>query len=210
MTNPPHGGAQPGPHGQPGYGQQPAYGHPGPYGQPGQGQQAPAHPQQPGHGQPGSYGQPGYGQPGYGQPGPYGQPGYAPPGQYGPQPAQYGQPYAQPGYGPQPGYGRPPGRSRTGLVVGLAVLALLVIAAAIVLPLVLGDEVLDRGAVEEDVAAQFEEANGVGIDLSCADEMTVEAGATYRCTGTTADGEDVTIQIAITDPGTAAYTWQEV
>ena len=39
--------------------------------------------------------------------------------------------------------------------------------------------------------------------------MTVDAGATYECTGTTADGEDVTLQIPITDEDSAAYTWTE-
>ena len=39
--------------------------------------------------------------------------------------------------------------------------------------------------------------------------MEVTAGATYECTGTTAAGEEVTLQIAITDEDSAAYTWTE-
>jgi hypothetical protein len=39
--------------------------------------------------------------------------------------------------------------------------------------------------------------------------MKVESGATYQCTGTTADGEDVLLHIAITDEDSAAYTWTE-
>ncbi|MBB3084272.1 DUF4333 domain-containing protein [Geodermatophilus sabuli] len=217
MTNPPQGGGPPG-----------QYGQPGPYGQPG-GQPPPqpgGHgqaPQQPGpYGPPGGYGQPGpYGPAGYAQPGPYGQPPYGAPGygqpQYG-QPA-YGQPqYAQPQYGQLP-YGQPgdhgpsplqPRKARTGLVVGLVALAIVVIALAVVLPLTLGSQVLDRGAVEDDVAEQFEQAHGVGLDLSCDDEMTVEEGATYDCSGTTSDGEEVTVRIAITDEDSAAYTWDEV
>src|SRR3712207_6915135 len=42
-------------------------------------------------------------------------------------------------------------------------------------------------------------SEGVPIDLECAEEMKVEADATYECTGTTADGEDVTLRIAITE-----------
>jgi hypothetical protein len=99
-------------------------------------------PQQPGFdpnqqppqgGQPGGYSpqQPGYGQqppqPGYGQQPGFGQqpqqPGY---GQQSPQPG-FGQQPQQPGYGAQPGYGQPggglpptPKKSKTGLIVGIA------------------------------------------------------------------------------------------
>jgi len=63
--------------------------------------------------------------------------------------------------------------------------------------------------VERDVAAQFEEREGVAIDLSCDEEMRVRAGDTYECTGETADGEEVTLEITITDEDSAAYTWTE-
>ena len=65
--------------------------------------------------------------------------------------------------------------------------------------LALQSTVLDPAAVERDVAAQFEQREGVAIELHCADDMEVKKGATYECTGTTADGESVTLQIAITD-----------
>jgi hypothetical protein len=39
--------------------------------------------------------------------------------------------------------------------------------------------------------------------------MEVIEGATYECDGTTADGESVTLRIAITDEKSAAYTWTE-
>lgn len=88
------------------YGQQPPYGPPP--GGPGYGQQPP-------------YGQ----QPGYGQQ-PYGAPA---PG-YGPQQPYGQQPYGQQPYGQQPGYGAPvppPKKSNTGLIVGIAVLAVVVL-----------------------------------------------------------------------------------
>jgi hypothetical protein len=72
-----------------------------------------------------------------------------------------------------------------------------------------GSTVLDPGAVERDVAAQFQEREGVGIALTCPADMEVRADATYECTGTTEAGEDVTLQIAITDEESAAYTWTE-
>ncbi|MBM7056147.1 hypothetical protein [Streptomyces durocortorensis] len=114
----PYGG-QP-PQGQPGpYGQQPGpYGTPPPQGQPGYGypQQAPqgVPPQQPN-----PYGQPqqpqGYGYPQAQQPGPYGQQPPTPP---------YG---GQPPYGAQP----PQPKKKTGLIVGVAVVALAVIAGGV-------------------------------------------------------------------------------
>jgi hypothetical protein len=62
--------------------------------------------------------------------------------------------------------------------------------------------------VQRDVAAQFEQREGVAIDLSCDQEMTVEAGRSYRCDGTTADGEQVTITIRVTDRD-GDYTWSD-
>ena len=159
---------------------------------------------------------------------PYGnQPGPGP--QYGPPPGQpYGppaQPYAQPGYGPpapaygqqpygygapgQPpfGYGAPaPQKSRTGLIIGLV--GLLVVAGIVVLLFVLhGSTRLDSGAVERDVAQQFQQREGVGIQLSCPRDMAVDQGATYQCTGTTDRGEQVTVQITITGEDPATYDW---
>ena len=83
------------------------------------------------------------------------------------------------------------------------------IAGVVVLVMQLQSTVLDPAAVERDVAAQFEQREGVAIELQCGDSMEVRAGATYTCQGTTADGESVTLKIAITDPDTAAYTWSE-
>jgi hypothetical protein len=103
----------------------------------------------------------------------------------------------------------PPKNSRVGLVVAVTAGVLVLLAVAVVLTLGLSSTVLDRNAVEADVAAQFEEREGVAVDLSCAQEMKVASGASYECTGTTADGEDVTLRIAIADEDTAAYTWTE-
>jgi hypothetical protein len=78
-----------------------------------------------------------------------------------------------------------------------------------VLASVLGPTVLDRAAVERDVAEQFEAREGVAIDLTCDAEMRVENGESYPCTGVTADGEEVELQITITDENFAEYTWTE-
>ncbi|MFE3440493.1 hypothetical protein ACFXNY_29395 [Streptomyces sindenensis] len=120
---------QPGP-----YGGQPPQGQPGPYGQ-----------------QPGPYGAPPQpqGQPGYGypqqapqgvppqQPNPYGQQPPGPQQGYGypqaQQPGPYGQQPPQPPYGGQPGYGQQPPqpKKKTGLIIGVAVVALAVIAGGV-------------------------------------------------------------------------------
>ncbi len=186
----------------------PAYGPPRQAGPPQQagppyGQQPYGRPQHP-PAQPPPYGPPPYGPPPYGPP-PYGPPPYA-------QQPYAQQPYAQQPYGsPGMGSGPPaaPRKSRIGLIVGVTAGILALIAVAVVLALTMSSTVLDRNAVQRDVAAQFEEREGVGIDLSCDDEMRVEEGATYVCTGTTADGEDVTLEIAVTDEDSAAYTWTE-
>jgi hypothetical protein len=49
----------------------------------------------------------------------------------------------------------------------------------------------------------------VAIDLTCDAEMRVETGESYPCTGVTADGEEVELQITITDENFAEYTWTE-
>ncbi|WP_100498358.1 DUF4333 domain-containing protein [Geodermatophilus chilensis] len=202
MTNPPHGGPPPGEPGRPPqqpwptqqWPQQPGPPQPGPWGPPAPGPYGGQPPQGgPAYGPPSpQYGQPWGGQPAAGQP-PYGQ-------------APYGQPWGQSPHGPPPA---PPRRSRKGLVAGIVVPAVLLLVA-VVLARLFADTVLDTGRVEEDVAAQFEQIEGVAIDLTCDDEMQVEQGADYECTGTTADGEEVTLRIVITDEDTAAYTWEEV
>jgi Domain of unknown function (DUF4333) len=182
---------------QGGWGQQP--GQQGGYGQ---------HGGHAGYGQqPGGYAPPGQ----YGQPGAHGQP-YGPPAQYG-QPGQYG---AAPGYGQQPtaqfGGGweqQPPPRRkrRFGLLFVLLVLALLV-GLAFTLPARLGATRLDPDAVQRDVAAQFEQREGVALDLSCDQTMTVTDGAVYECDGTTADDDPVTITITL-DGEDGDYTWAD-
>jgi hypothetical protein len=205
MTDPPQGSGAYGPddhapdeHGPtvPAYGQNPPYGQPPPYAQ------TPP------------YGQPSYGRPSYGRAQqPYGAPPYGPPQPGAPGYGQAPQ-YGAPQYGvPGQQYGRPAGgpaqKSAIGTIALATGIALLVIAAAVVLIMSLQSTVLDPAAVERDVAAQFEQREGVAVELDCDDDMKVDANATYECTGTTADGESVTLDIAITDEKTAAYTWTE-
>jgi hypothetical protein len=105
----------------------------------------------------------------------------------------------------------PPPRSRRPLL--LAGLALVLVAAAATVALLLldptlfGGTVLDRGAVERDVAGQFQQREGVAVTLRCPDDMALIAGRSYRCTGTTATGERVPIRIVVTDAARVAYSW---
>jgi hypothetical protein len=166
--------------------------------------------------------------PGYGAGPPYGSSPYGHHPHYGtgPQLQPYGEPtlpYGVPPYGTQPygpprygapgqQFGPPPGppqKSKVGLIAFLTGVALVVIAAVVVLVMTLRSTVLDATSAERDVAAQFEQREGVAIDLNCPDDMEVRRGATYTCTGKTADGESVTLRLTITDAKTAAYTWTE-
>jgi hypothetical protein len=115
--------------------------------------------------------------------------------------------YGQPA--PQPPFATPARKSHVGLIIGVTAGVVAVIAVAAVLALTLGGTVLDKSAVERDVATQFEQREGVALDLRCADDMKVSKGSHYECRGTTADGEHVTLRITITDEQNPAYTWTE-
>jgi hypothetical protein len=209
MTNPPQGSDEPSPErggdpGTPPVDPDQQLTQPTPFIERAQPYVQPAHP----------YGRPVYGfpaQPAYGppdRPAQYGTTGYVPPPQYGG--PQYGGPqYGAPG---QP-YGAPAGtpreKSRVGLIAIVTGIVLLVIVGVVVLVMSLQSAVLDPAAVERDVAAQFQEREGVAVELTCADTMAVRANATYTCSGTTVDGELITLHIAITDVESAAYRWSE-
>ena len=143
----------------------------------------------------------------WGQQAPYGPPpsgpgGWPPPGGAG---APWGQP--PPAWAPPP----PPARrdrTRTLLVAALVVIVVAIAGAVALLVYVLSSTVLDRSAVESAVAEQFEQREGVPLELECDERMIVRPGADYECEGTTADGEDVEILITVTDEN-GAYTWVE-
>jgi hypothetical protein len=86
--------------------------------------------------------------------------------------------------------------------------ALAIAGGLALLVYVLSSTILDRAAVEAAVAEQFEQREGVALDLECDERMIVRPGADYECEGSTADGEDVEILITVTDRD-GAYTWAE-
>ncbi|MGZ4549850.1 MAG: DUF4333 domain-containing protein [Blastococcus sp.] len=217
MTNPPEGsdpaGGEPGTE-RPVWTTGPVQPYPQPttpqppfYGPPGQGQGQPAAP---------PYGPPPHGaHPHRAQPYAPGPPPYAPPyGQGYPPGYAIGQPAPGQWAPGQPPYGAPPRKSRRGLFAVLAGVLVLVLGGAVLLvalldPTVFGATVLDPTAVERDVAAQFQQREGVAVQLNCPSDMTVDKGAAYTCTGTTAQGENVRLKITVTDATSAAYTWTE-
>jgi hypothetical protein len=140
------------------------------------------------------------------------------PGEPGPLPVQPWRPSPFPASGPPPypgplpigpPVGAPAQKSHVGLIAAVTALLVALIAGATALVLALESTVLDRAAVERDVAAQFAGREGVTIDLSCPARMEVTAHAAYDCHGITADDEQVTLRITITDEHSAAYTWTE-
>ncbi len=151
-----------------------------------------------------AYAPPGSGPQAYGQPG-YGQPGT--PGQ-GPASGQWGQQVAPGWWAGVPPQPLPRDRTRTLLITALVAVGLAIAACIALLVYVLSSTVLDRAAVESAVAAQFEEREGVALDLECGRRMIVRPGADYECEGTTADGEEIEILIIITDDR-GRYSWTE-
>jgi len=102
-----------------------------------------------------------------------------------------------------------PRRSRRPLLVaiGLGLLAVAALLVALLDPTLFGGTVLDRGAVQRDVAVQFQQREGVAVTVACPGGLTVVAGGSYRCAGTTATGEHVPIRIVVTRTAPAAYSW---
>ena len=94
---------------------------------------------------------------------------------------------------PPPG---PPPKSKVGLIAVLTAVALVVIAARRRPGEGARPPCWTPASAERDVAAQFEQREGVAIDLDCPDDMKIRAGATYDCRGKTADGESVTLRLA--------------
>jgi hypothetical protein len=108
-----------------------------------------------------------------------------------------------------PPYAPPARKSHVGPIAAVTALLVLLIAGGTALALALEPTVLDTAAVERDVAIQFGDRAGVAVQLTCPRDMEVQAGATHECRGITADDEDVTLRITITDDKSAAYTWTE-
>ena len=102
----------------------------------------------------------------------------------------------------------PARRSRAPFYGGVLLIGLLILVAlALSRWLGLGPTLLDTVEVERDVATQFEERYGVGIDVDCPQGMEVAEGEQYGCEAETDDREDVELVITITDEDPVTYSW---
>lgn len=129
-----------------------------------------------------------------------GHPGYTPQ----PQPPSYG-PSGQPAapFGPPPaglGVPQPPRRRRTGAVVGGIVAAVLAIVGLGIAALFLfGTKLLDTAEAEREIARITEEDAGLApSDVSCPDDVPLQAGTTTTCTGTL-DDQPISFTVEQTD-----------
>lgn len=143
-----------------------------------------------------SPGQPQQGQPQWGQP----QQGQPQQGQWGQQ--QPGQPQGQQWTGAnQWNAGAPQTKSKTGLIVGLAVAALVLIGAIIGAVLLFGGtDTLDPEAAQAGVEKVLTESYGATdvSDVQCPDGEEVKAGNSFECT-LTVDGQFRTVTLTFTD-----------
>jgi len=159
--------------------------------------QTPGQPQ-PQWGQPGQQPQQQWGQPGQSQP-QWGQPGQQPQQQWGPPP---GQPQQQPQQQWAPPGQQPPrsGGGKTGLIIGLAVVGVLVLGGIVTLVLLLtATDKLDQTAVQNGVSTVLKDSYGISDvgDVSCPSGQKVEIDSTFQCT-LKVNGEDKKVNIKVT------------
>lgn len=88
------------------------------------------------------------------------------------------------------------------------VVALVVAVALAVLVVRHSPGGLDAATVEREVATEYEGRTGVAVEVSCPEEMPSNSGEVYACEGARADGDVVSIEIQIADPGEDSdYRW---
>ncbi|WP_067856394.1 DUF4333 domain-containing protein [Nocardia shimofusensis] len=122
-----------------------------------------------------------------------------------------GQPQQQP-WGPTPGQAQPqqqwtppgqqPPRSggKTGLIIGLAVVGVLVLGGIVTLVLLLtATDKLDQNAVQNGVSSVLKDSYGITdvADVSCPADQKVEIDNTFQCT-LKVNGEDKKVNIKVT------------
>lgn len=82
--------------------------------------------------------------------------------------------------------------------------ALAVVAAAAIGAAGCGEETVDNAAMEEDLRAQLSEDAGVDpeeVSVSCPDDEAAEEGNEFECTLTAPNGDEVTVEVTLTDGG---------
>ena len=79
-------------------------------------------------------------------------------------------------------------------------------AAALIVVFVIAGcgSTVDSGQMEEDIASQLSEQAGVDaadVSVDCPDDQEAEEGNKFDCTLTAPDGDEVTVNVTITDGG---------
>ncbi|WP_170977677.1 DUF4333 domain-containing protein [Blastococcus sp. CCUG 61487] len=110
----------------------------------------------------------------------------------------------------QPVVAAVPPRKRRHLrpLYGWLVVAAVVAALAVARWAGLGPTFLDTARVESDIAEQFEARYDVGVEVDCPRRMGVAEGREHECEAVTADDEELTIVLTITDEDEVVYTWE--
>jgi hypothetical protein len=93
--------------------------------------------------------------------------------------------------------GRRRGRGPAVWLVALALVVVLVagVAAALLLSRAAGRSQLDMATVEGEIAARIADRTGISTTVDCPDEVAIEAGTTFTCTATSADGSTATVVV---------------
>ena len=77
---------------------------------------------------------------------------------------------------------------------------LLVLVAVLALAGAACTQTLDRVSLETTLTEQLEEElDETGITVECPDDVEVEAGAVFECSGTSADGATMTVEVTQQD-----------
>jgi hypothetical protein len=100
---------------------------------------------------------------------------------------------------PLPGDDEPARRGR-GPAVWLVVVALVLVllagaGAALLLSRTAGRSQLDMATVESEIAARLADRTGLSTTVDCPDSVAIEAGTTFTCTATSADGSTATVVV---------------
>ena len=93
-----------------------------------------------------------------------------------------------------------PARRRRGPAVWLVVVALVLVllagaGAALLLSRTAGRSQLDMATVENEIATRLADRTGVSTTVDCPDSVAIEAGSTFTCTATSADGSTATVVV---------------
>lgn len=80
-------------------------------------------------------------------------------------------------------------------LVALAVVVLVGVGAAVLLTRAASRSQLEMATVESEIASQLSDRTGQGTTVDCPDSVAIEAGTSFTCTATSADGSTATVVV---------------